>query len=734
MHTKKTAVELLPAIFIIKIFSFLYLFSPQISEGYDIHDNETWTRNGSTNPTTHQSFYDNSTHTFKITQDIIVQRETTSDPTPVLKINVSAGPVTIKFQSQKKIQIGNFAWPNYYYGAIDARGTLSDKIIFTALDPPSSPNITDQQNHYWKAVLFNQTAIAAKTKLKHCIFEYGGYTSSTTDNNTGNVVIDEHCTAFSDTNPIDNCTFRNSYRDGIYVHTAKDSMRDCTFNSNKKNGVNALNILNTDSYHYYVKSDNCTLEGNGTNGVNFVQTGVAEINNSTIKQNAGYGIRLDRSGCAIENNEISNNSYGLYCVSGSDTPDIQHNTFRNNGDIPVRTTAARPPKSDNTFDNSTKAIEILTSVLNDSTLSSNNVTWPNFNIPYIVLNTAGSSIAIGGGSSSNKTLTIERGTTIRFESGVSIDLDWNNTSGYTSKLIAEGTKDLPITFTTNTTGQYWNGINFNWRSDTVNSRLTNCIIEYAGNGSTEQVGNIVFHDSAPGDNNTIKYSTIRNSKTNGIWLHTGSAHTISNCNFYGNSLYDINSEYNQFVNARLNYWGTALGPFSDGCSGAAITCGSGNGTSCFELTPWLEEPFTAPFSFALAGASKTSFNPITDSTTISFTLSQSANWTLEILNEQLDRLWSATGTGSSGSQSWNGIGDYGAVSGTCYYRISADNGTALAARAMGMLQLGDQTIAKLSSPTSGSLFAPGAAIQINGTVNGPSYQLSYGEGGIRVTH
>ena len=254
------------------------------------------------------------------------------------------------------------------------------------------------------------------------------------------------------------------------------------------------------------------------------------------------------------------------------------------------------------------------------------------------------------------TLTINPGTTIKFDPDLGLYLGHAFTGTVQCGVLnAVGTKEQPITFTTSSPGQYWSGILFKWGTSSQ-SRLNYCTIEYAGAHFAELEVNIEhdaavsFWESSPSAE-TIKNSTVRYSKADGIKIHnndSGSA-TIKNCNIYSNDLYDfIDFQNNQNINAQLNYWGTPNGPSQDLCSSAIVT-----GTVVYE--PWLEEEFSDPFRFISASANPKQFNPITGNTTFSFTLSQPANWTLSVLNQQFEKVWSKSGLNSPGGTiTWNG--------------------------------------------------------------------------------
>ncbi len=93
-------------------------------------------------------------------------------------------------------------------------------------------------------------------------------------------------------------------------------------------------------------------------------------------------------------------------------------------------------------------------------------------------------------------LTIEPGTTIRFNAGASLVVGYNNNTTF----IADGDKKHPITFTSNATRPVagaWTGIFF-YDKTLSNSLMDNCIIEYAGvenYGAIRLLGSTITMDS-----------------------------------------------------------------------------------------------------------------------------------------------------------------------------------------------------------------------------------------------
>jgi parallel beta-helix repeat protein len=130
-----------------------------------------------------------------------------------------------------------------------------------------------------------------------------------------------------------------------------------------------------------------------------------------------------------------------------------------------------------------------------------NATWLNLGIPYRL-----DGFHVVG---VNKTLTIAPGTTIEMAAGATLRIDTG------AGLIADGTNDT-ITFTASTKqAGWWNDIEFVDNINSANCQLKNCIIEYGGQGDSEEYGLIaVGAYSAP----TITGCLIRESLQSGIVL------------------------------------------------------------------------------------------------------------------------------------------------------------------------------------------------------------------------
>lgn len=155
-------------------------------------------------------------------------------------------------------------------------------------------------------------------------------------------------------------------------------------------------------------------------------------------------------------------------------------------------------------------------------------TWTRANSPYIV----GSTIVVKGtdGTDGITTLTIEPGVVVRFHRNKSLIIGGLNEPGV---LVATGTVEKKITFTANQNNPVagdWGQINFPSKDDDTSGVMEHCVIEYGGSS----YGAIHIREASP----TLKNVTVKNSKTEGIYVYTGGP-VIENCLFSDNQRYDL---------------------------------------------------------------------------------------------------------------------------------------------------------------------------------------------------
>jgi hypothetical protein len=435
---------------------------------------------------------------YLVTSDIIFTSCATLTITNT-RADGSEAPVEIKFNEGTGMRFGSGSVYSKSYGVLIARGSEACPIIFTA----------NAAGKYWKGVSFRwnpQGSCGGVSSLRYCVIEYGGVEEGY--GMKGSVSL-----GCSDAQ-LENCVIRNSLHDGVHLNTI-DANTSC-----------------------YGSMTNCRITGNQGNGI-------------TVQAGAGAGACYP----TFTGSEITaNGAYGIYCSSAQCNPNIRSgNIISDNHTYPLRIPAIMRIDQTTTFSgNGQQAIEVIGRTIFE------NKTWHNFGIPYLVRE---KDVTIPDSAGKTLTLTIEPGTVVKFDSGIGLRLGTGSTvysAGY-GILNAQGTKDMPIVFSSVAAGQYWPGIRFDWSSSGSASRLNYCTIEYAGEhkaGYTNNLfdGALFFYECLP-SSSTIQHATVRYSKSDGIRFYCSTAGTVTlhHNSFYGNSLYDIIDESKKAaVNAELN--------------------------------------------------------------------------------------------------------------------------------------------------------------------------------------
>ncbi len=219
------------------------------------------------------------------TDNIFISGSTT---TAVLKIEPG---VTVKFNPGTSLRMGNFS----YKGALDARGTALQPIVFTSA-------VTTPVPGSWSGILFTNDTDIAQTFINNVIIEYAG--SDTNDAVELQVPL-----------TITNAIIRNNKRNGIYVRDVSATLTNNRFESNEgagievsygasspvfrnntyvNNGVNAIKVITgvysstlwTKDNVPYLAVNDLSVAGNPTTAVLKIEPGV------TVKFNPGTSLRI----------------------------------------------------------------------------------------------------------------------------------------------------------------------------------------------------------------------------------------------------------------------------------------------------------------------------------------------------------------------------------------------------------------------------------------------------------
>ena len=224
----------------------------------------------------------------------------------------------------------------------------------------------------------------------------------------------------------------------------------------------------------------------------------------------GYGaIYLYDTSIALENCKITNcENYGVYAYDGATFSSFTGNVIESTGLYPLRCNAAAAGKigDDNQFGE--LGIEIIGNYLTDD------ATWANHKVPYTL---AVSWFEINEGN----TLTISPGVTVQMSESAYMQIG----NGSEGKLVAEGTEEEPIIFTSAMNDKFpgdWVGLKFE-RYAGAGSILNHCKVLYAETG-------LYFYGCA--GKVTIQNSEIAYSENYGIYIYNEEAMPVLSNNTY----------------------------------------------------------------------------------------------------------------------------------------------------------------------------------------------------------
>jgi len=230
--------------------------------------------------------------------------------------------------------------------------------------------------------------------------------------------------------------------------------------------------------------DYCVIDY-GVNGLT-VNTKPIAVTNCILRNNSGYGVSCSYTGfTAFAGNTVTDNANYPMTIGVNNVGSLgADNNFSGNTVPGIRV-----------HGDGQSTARITTSA-----------TWLNHGTPYIMF------YETRVGAASNITLTIAPGCSLKFNSGIGLQVGNGSTAAENATLVAEGTADSHIVFTSSSqspTAGAWDGIILGNDINDGATVMDYCVVEYGGANAQ---ANIYCTNSSP----TISNCTITNSSYYGI--------------------------------------------------------------------------------------------------------------------------------------------------------------------------------------------------------------------------
>jgi len=290
------------------------------------------------------------------------------------------------------------------------------------------------------------------------------------------------------------------YWKGIFIKSNNplNSLSHCVVKNGGSSSFDGLNI-----------KSNIRLKGNGK----------LKLKNSTIAKS-------DKVGLYIE---------GLDLDSDNPLAEFLNNTFTDNGDYPISTTAPAINSLDGTNSNYTGNTKNKINIRSGK-LFGNNV-WKKMNIPYLI-----EGIVLVGHYSDNANLTIEPGCTIQFAGDAGLTTGEYSTGSWL-KIVGTASERITLTGETQAPGA-WKGVAF--QSTSPNNEIAYADISYGGSssytGASSKKANIHVGAWSEGAL-TISEASVSNSNAYGIYISNPATLVVPpSVTFSNNALGDVYDE------------------------------------------------------------------------------------------------------------------------------------------------------------------------------------------------
>jgi flagellar hook assembly protein FlgD len=413
-----------------------------------------------------------------------------------------------------------------------------------------------------------------------------------------------------------------------------------------------------------------------TNGVTYNVSGAATLSNLKVQYASATGLTiLQGSPTFSAVTSINNGQWGLYASGGTVVLNSSSSISSNTGggikiDSPATLSLQTVSIQSNTGYGVSVDCRVNLGTVSSLTYSGNgntntaelraagnvtsNTTWANLGTPYVA---TGSMLVAGA---STPVLTIASGVTVKFPASTELDIGYGNAG----KISAVGTSSAPIVLTSSLaspTAGSWYGLRF-YPQASAGSVVSYTTVKYGGN-SGYQLGGVSVTAGSP----SFDHDTFDTNAYAGIAVGSSTA-SISNSNFSNNPAGLINQTPTLAVAATFNWWGSNSGPSGSGPgSGQSVSTGA-----TFE--PWLGTAASSPQYFTAFGLANSTFNPnLSILANFNFTSTQSGNWTLKIYTSGGTLIRTISGTGTSGTPSWDGKNDGGTLQSNATYTYQIDS-------------------------------------------------------------
>ncbi len=439
---------------------------------------------------------------YMVTSDLVIA--------PDGKITIEAG-ATLLFSNNIELEVR---------GILHSLGTENNKITFTSAEGVSRGSWVgiDIKNTLAQEVIIEHSNIsnAATGVHEECCFAID-VTISNCDFIHNSIAIGGYS---GNASLIKNCYFSDNTN---CITSADKEIRDCVFEDN------VYGLFNTERISVY----NSSFTGHSEVAL---KGGRGNLEN-TIIENNNIGIQTFFEGFNIEGCTISNNQIGIDLENaGSNYAPIANSEICNNAEFNVKN---KSNKNVSLFSNcwcdsdqenieaklydgddengigfisytiyDESCTEVLETV--DKTLPKSNV-WTLQNSPYIL----------------NENFIVLSADTLYIEAGVEVRMASQTNLEVRGSLLAIGTEDAPILFTSNTSAQSgsWEGIRI-MHSENANAQFDYCVIEYASLA--------IFEECCWGGMVSIENSKFLNNET-AIGGYSGDNTIVKGCYFSGNT-------------------------------------------------------------------------------------------------------------------------------------------------------------------------------------------------------